>query len=41
VPLILMIHDATNAAMKKALGKISRLGVVKGEPMLIRVENFE
>jgi homoserine dehydrogenase len=41
VPLILMIHDATNAAMRRALAKISRLGVVKGEPMLIRVENFE
>src|SRR6266436_5050693 len=28
VPLILMLHDAPNAAMKRALHKISRLGVV-------------
>ena len=41
VPLILMIHDATNAAMRKALGKISRLTVVKETPVMIRVENFE
>src|SRR5215510_11753249 len=41
VPLILMIHDATNAAMIKALGKIARLPVVRGTPVMIRVENFE
>jgi homoserine dehydrogenase len=41
VPLILMIHDATNAAMRAALTKISRLPVVKGAPVMIRVENFE
>ena len=41
VPLILMIHDATHAAMKQALSTISRLDVVKGKPMLLRVENFE
>jgi hypothetical protein len=41
VPLILMIHDATNAAMSKALAAIARLPVVKGTPVLIRVENFE
>ena len=41
VPLILMIHDATNAAMRRALGKISRLAVVKETPVMIRVENFE
>ncbi|MEW6159897.1 MAG: homoserine dehydrogenase [Verrucomicrobiota bacterium] len=41
VPLILMIHDASNAAMKKALARISRLPVVKGAPMMIRVEAFE
>lgn len=41
VPLILMIHDATNAAMYKALAKISRLGVVKEKPVMLRVENFE
>lgn len=41
VPLILMIHDASNAAMGKALAKIRRLPVVKAEPLLIRVENFD
>jgi homoserine dehydrogenase len=41
VPVILMIHDAPNAAMKKALAKIAKLGVVKGAPVMIRVENFE
>jgi homoserine dehydrogenase len=41
VPLILMIHDATNAAMQKALGKIAKLAVVKSKPVMFRVENFE
>lgn len=41
VPLILMIHDATNAAMSKALAAIAKLPVVKGSPVMIRVENFE
>jgi homoserine dehydrogenase len=41
VPLILMIHDASNAAMNQALGRISRLTVVKESPVLFRVENFE
>ncbi len=41
VPLILMIHDATNATMQQALGKIAKLPVVKGTPVMIRVENFE
>ncbi len=41
VPLILMIHDATNAAMKRALGKIGQLDVVKETPAMIRVESFE
>jgi len=41
VPLILMIHDATNAAMNKALTRIGQLGVVKEKPVLIRVENFD
>jgi homoserine dehydrogenase len=41
VPLILMIHDAPNRAMKKALNRIRGLGVVKGEPVMIRVETFE
>jgi homoserine dehydrogenase len=41
VPLILMIHDAPNAAMRKALAKIAKLPVVKNKPVMIRVENFE
>jgi homoserine dehydrogenase len=41
VPLILMIHDATNAAISRALAKIARLNVVKGTPVMFRVENFE
>ena len=41
VPLILMIHDATNANMSRALEKIGRLAAVKAPPLMIRVENFE
>lgn len=41
VPLILMIHDATNAALRRALEKIGQLPVVKESPIMIRVENFD
>ncbi len=41
VPLILMIHDATNAAMQKALTKIAKLPAVKGKPVMFRVESFD
>jgi homoserine dehydrogenase len=41
VPLILMMHDAPNAAMSKALSRIGRLPVVKAPPVMIRVESFE
>ena len=41
VPLILMLHDAPNAAMRKALDKISKLPVLKGKPVMFRVESFE
>jgi homoserine dehydrogenase len=41
VPLILMIHDAPNAAMRRALAKIAKLSVVKARPVMFRVENFE
>ena len=41
VPLILMIHDAPNAAMRVALDRISKLSVVKGSPVMIRVEHFD
>ena len=40
VPLILMLHDAPNGAVTRALKKISGLAVVKGAPVMIRVENF-
>jgi homoserine dehydrogenase len=41
VPLILMLHDAPNGAVSKALRKIGRLPVIKGPPVMLRVENFE
>ncbi|NBV20654.1 MAG: homoserine dehydrogenase [Proteobacteria bacterium] len=41
VPVILMIHDAPNAAMKRALSAIAKLPVVKSAPVMIRVESFE
>jgi homoserine dehydrogenase len=41
VPLIFMLHYATNGAVAGALKKISRLPVIKGKPVMIRVENFE
>jgi homoserine dehydrogenase len=41
VPLILMIHDATNAALEKALKQIGQLSAVKAPPVMIRVEHFE
>jgi homoserine dehydrogenase len=41
VPLILMIHDAPNSAMTRALKRIAALGVVKAEPVKIRVETFD
>jgi homoserine dehydrogenase len=41
VPLIFMLHDAPNGAVKGALKRISKLPVLKGEPVSIRVETFE
>ena len=38
--LILMVHDATHAQVRKALAQISALPPVKGEPVLLRVEHF-
>jgi homoserine dehydrogenase len=40
VPLILMLHDAPNGAVTKALARIGRLSVVKAKPVMIRVEDF-
>jgi hypothetical protein len=36
-----MLQYATNGAVAGALKKISRLPVIKGKPVMIRVENFE
>jgi homoserine dehydrogenase len=41
VPLIFMIHDAKNGATQQALKKISGLNVIKGKPVMLRVESFE
>ena len=41
VPLILMLHYATNGAVTGALEKIGKLAVVKSQPVMLRVENFE
>jgi homoserine dehydrogenase len=41
VPLILMIHDAPSAAIKRALNRIKALPVIKGPPVMIRVESFD
>jgi homoserine dehydrogenase len=40
VPLILVIHKATNGQITAALEKIAALGPVKKAPRMIRVENF-
>ena len=41
VPLIFMLHYATNGVAMKALAKIAKLPAVKGKPVMIRVESFE
>ena len=41
VPLIFMLHYATNGAAKHAFAKIAKLPTVKGKPVMIRVESFE
>jgi len=41
VPLIFMLHYATNGVAAKALAKIAKLPAVKGRPVMIRVENFQ
>jgi homoserine dehydrogenase len=41
VPLVLMMHKAPNAAMKKALAQIAKLPVIKAPPVMFRVEDFE
>ena len=41
VALILMLHEAPNAAMRKALDKIAKLPAVKASPVMFRVENLK
>jgi homoserine dehydrogenase len=41
VPLILMLHDAPNGAVASAFNKVGKLSVVKGKPVMIRVESFD
>ncbi|MBN9693451.1 MAG: homoserine dehydrogenase [Verrucomicrobia bacterium] len=41
VPVILMIHDAPNAAIRRALGAVAKLTAVKAPPVMIRVETLE
>lgn len=41
VPLIIMTHACKEAALQKALSKITRLTEVKSKPVLLRVEHFE
>ena len=41
VPLILMLHDAPNGAVRKALAKIGQLTAVKAAPVMFRVESFD
>jgi len=40
VPLIFMLHEAPNAALRKALTRIARLSVIKARPVMFRVENL-
>ncbi len=40
VPLILMLHEAPNGAVARALRRIGRLAVVKRAPVMIRVEHL-
>ena len=41
VPVILMIHDAPNAAMQRVLRQIAALPAVRAKPVMIRVEDLE
>jgi homoserine dehydrogenase len=41
VPLVLMVHDATQGSMNAAMERFSKLACVKRPPRMIRVENFQ
>jgi len=36
-----MLHDASNGVCVQSLKKIGQLSIVKGPPVMFRVENFE
>jgi homoserine dehydrogenase len=40
VPVVLTTHETEEAAMRRALARIGRLGTVAEEPCLIRIEAF-
>ena len=41
VPLIFMLHYASNGVVSQALAKIAKLPAVKGRPVMLRVESFQ
>ena len=41
VPLILMMHEASNRSMVGALRRVAQLAVVKAPPVMLRVENLD
>jgi homoserine dehydrogenase len=41
VPLIMMLHEAPNGAVRRAIKKLAALPVVKGAPVMLRVESFQ
>jgi homoserine dehydrogenase len=41
VPLILMLHDAPNGPVSRALKKIGALKIVRNPPVMLRVENLD
>jgi len=41
VPLILMLHEAPDGAVRRALARIARLPVVKAPPVRFRVESLD
>ena len=40
VPVVLTTHETEEAAMRRALARIGKLGAVAEEPCLIRIEAF-
>ena len=41
IPLVLMLHPAPNGAVTRALRQIAGQPLVKGKPVMFRVENFQ